>query len=364
MTMPSIISVAEAVPPFGVNQEDVAIFAKKLFAEHFKDIERLLPVFKNGHIEKRYFAKELEWYSEDRFFEEKNTTYIETAVDLGTKVIKQCLTNSDFLTEEIPCEDIDAVYFISTTGLATPSIDARIMNRLPFLGNTKRIPIWGLGCAGGVSGLSRAYEYCLAFPKAKVLVVCVELCSLTFQRNDTSKSNLIGTSLFADGAACALICGDQVDIKQIRKRKASPTIIAVQSNLMPDSLDVMGWNIKDQGLFVVFSRDIPQIIGNWLKANVQAFLLDNETELGQISQFILHPGGKKVLDAYQRSLNLSNQKINPSFDVLKQFGNMSSVTIFFVLKRHLEMDVAKGEYGLAAALGPGFSSEFLLLRWT
>jgi alkylresorcinol/alkylpyrone synthase len=361
--MPLIISVAEAVPSFGVKQEDVAMFAEKLFGEHFKDIERLLPAFKNGHIEKRYFAKELEWYSETRSFEEKNNAYMEAAVELGIKAIEQCLTNQDFLKEEIPCQEIDMVYFISTTGLSTPSIDARIMNRMPFRLNTKRMPIWGLGCAGGVSGLSRAYEYCLAFPKAKVLVVCVELCSLTFQKNDISKSNLIGTSLFADGAACALICGDEASINHYSVRRIFPSITAVRSNLMPDSLDVMGWDIKDQGLFVVFSRDIPKIIETWLKPNIEDFLLENGTKLDQISRFILHPGGKKVLDAYQKSLSLSSQKINLSFQVLNQFGNMSSVTIFFVLKRHLEIEAAEGELGLAAALGPGFSSEFLLMRW-
>ncbi len=361
--MPSIISVAEAVPPFEVNQEDVTIFARTIFSESFKDIERLLPVFENGQIEKRYFAKALDWYSDERSLEEKNNTYIETAVELGINVIEQCLKNEDFLIEEISCSEIDAIYFISTTGLATPSIDARIINRLPFLANIKRIPIWGLGCAGGVSGLSRAYEYCLAFPKAKVLVVSVELCSLTFQRNDTSKSNLIGTSLFADGAACALVCGDEVKINQIRKRCTSPSVMAAQSILMPDSLDVMGWNIKDQGLFVVFSRDIPHIIENWLKPNVEDFLLKNNKTLEQMAQFILHPGGKKVLDAYRKALNLSPSKINQAFEVLKRFGNMSSATIFFVLKRHLELEAPEGDYGLMAALGPGFSSEMMLLRW-
>ncbi|HEY2420697.1 MAG TPA: 3-oxoacyl-[acyl-carrier-protein] synthase III C-terminal domain-containing protein, partial [Neobacillus sp.] len=229
--------------------------------------------------------------------------------------------------------------------------------------NAKRIPIWGLGCAGGASGLSRAYEYCLAFPDAKVLVLTVELCSLTFQRNDLSKSNLIGTSLFADGIACALVCGDHVTINEIRIQEASPSIMATQSTLMPDSLDVMGWEIKDNGLFVIFSRDIPHIIEAWLKPNVSGFLKENQLEIGKVDHFIAHPGGKKVLDAYIKSLEIPAAMVAVSLEVLKKFGNMSSTTIFYVLKRFMEKGIRKGEFGLCTALGPGFSSELLLLRW-
>jgi alkylresorcinol/alkylpyrone synthase len=275
----------------------------------------------------------------------------------------KCLHNADFLTRNITCQEIDAIFFISTTGIATPSIEARIMNLLPFLPHTKRIPIWGLGCAGGAAGLSRAYEYCLAFPKAKVLVLSVELCSLTFQRNDLSKSNFIGTSLFADGVACALVCGDDSNYSEYRKKKTSPFIIATQSTLMPDSLEVMGWDIKSNGLYVVFSRDIPHIIENWLKPNVTEFLEENPVDLKTINYFIAHPGGKKVIDAYVKSLEIPPSMTEVSLDVLKQFGNMSSATILFVLKRFMEKEIPEGAYGLGTALGPGFSSELHLMRW-
>lgn len=361
--MPTIISIAEAVPPFALKQDEVITFSRDLFANSFKDIERLLCAFKNGQIEKRHFVKEIDWYKVDRSFEEKNDTYIEAAVTLGIQAINECLKNQLFLLEEIPYEDIDAIFFISTTGLATPSIEARIMNVLPFRSSTKRIPIWGLGCAGGASGLARAAEYCLAFPNAKVLVLSVELCSLTFQRNDHTKSNLIGTSLFGDGAGCALVCGDRVGIKKIRKKNTSPFIVAAQSRLMPDSLNVMGWNIKNEGLFVIFSRDIPHIIEDWLKPNVSHLLKESKIGLEQINYFIAHPGGKKVLDAYEKSLGFQPSMTKLSFEVLKQYGNMSSATVFFVMKRHMELDIEDGAYGLCAALGPGFSSELLLLRW-
>jgi len=361
--MPAIISVSEVIPSFEINQDQVADFARELFSDSFKDIERLLKAFQNGQIQKRHFVKNLEWYKSHHSFEEKNNAYIESAVALGKEAIVNCLHNDSFLKEAIPFDEIDAIFFISTTGLSTPSIDARIMNQLPFHSHIKRIPMWGLGCAGGAAGLSRAFEYCLAYPKAKVLVLSVELCSLTFQKNDLSKSNLIGTSLFSDGIACALVCGDSVNKADFGKKVTSPSIIATQSTLMPDSLDVMGWDIKNTGLFVIFSRDIPHIIEGWLKPNVMGFLVEHNIELEQVDYFIAHPGGKKVLDAYVKSLDIPPAMNDVSLEVLSQYGNMSSATIFYVLRRYMLKDIPKHALGLATALGPGFSSELLLLRW-
>jgi alkylresorcinol/alkylpyrone synthase len=361
--MPRILSIAEAVPPYQIRQEQAMDFARGIFSERFKDIERLLKAFTNGQIESRHFAKDIEWFKEDHSFEEKNNAYIETAVTLGKQAIEKCLSNQSLLSRSVDFQEIDAIFYISSTGFSTPSIEARIMNLLPFHSHTKRIPIWGLGCAGGAAGLSRAFEYCLAYPKAKVLVLSVELCSLTFQRNDLSKSNLIGTSLFADGIACALICGNESDVNDLLCKIASPSIINTQSTLMPDSLDVMGWDIREQGLFVVFSRDIPSIIEDWLKPNVSEFLKSNQLDLSDIDHFIAHPGGKKVIEAYIKSLSIPSSMTDVSLDVLRKYGNMSSATILFVLKRFMEMDIEAGSYGLCTALGPGFSSELLLLRW-
>ncbi|WP_210367816.1 3-oxoacyl-[acyl-carrier-protein] synthase III C-terminal domain-containing protein [Bacillus sp. REN3] len=360
--MPRIISAAEAIPPFSIEQEQVMDFAEKLFSESFKDIKRLLTVFENGQIEKRHFAKDLDWFEKDHTFEEKNNAYIESAVKLGAEAIIKCLRNEEFLEREITFGEIDAIFTVSSTGLSTPSLDARIMNVLPSSQYMKRIPLWGLGCAGGASGLSRAYEYCLAYPKAKVLVLTIELCSLTFQRNDRSKSNLIGTSLFADGIACALVCGEESGYERVSKMKSLPRIIGTQSTTMPNSLDVMGWDIKNEGLYVIFSKDIPTIIEEWLQPNVIRFLAEHETGIEQISHFIAHPGGKKVLQAYVSALGLPESMIEVPLNVLKEYGNMSSATILYVLRRFMQ-SAKEGDYGLAAALGPGFSSELLLMRW-
>ena len=360
--MPIILSVAEETPQHVMTQDRVMEFAEELFSETFRDIKRLLPVFKNGQIEKRHFAKDIDWFKTDHSLEERNDAYIETSVELGTKAIQKCLGSEDFLAKHIPYEDIDAIITISSSGLATPSLEARIMNILPFSRSTKRIPIWGLGCAGGASGLSRAFEYCRAFPKGKVLVLSVELCSLTFQRNDRSKSNLVGTSLFADGVACALVCGDDSNYQEYQKLDAYPTIVDTNSALMENSLDVMGWDIKDEGLYVVFSRDIPTIVEGWLQPIVLSFLQSNGLAMNDVHYFVAHPGGKKVLEAYCKALELEKEKTNISLDVLREFGNMSSATILYVLRRFMEAG-ERDRLGLAAAMGPGFSSELLLLRW-
>jgi alkylresorcinol/alkylpyrone synthase len=361
--MPKIISVSEAIPPYQITQNETMDFAKELFTDSFKDIERLLLAFQNGQIEKRHFVKGLDWFRENHSFQEKNDIYIEQAVELGKTAIEACLNSPTYLSRPVQYSDIEAIFTISSTGIATPSIEARIMNHLPFLNETKRIPIWGLGCAGGASGLSRAYEYCLAFPMAKVLVLSIELCSLTFQRNDHSKSNLIGTSLFADGVACALLVGDKVPVREFSKKSATPRILNTHSTTMKNSIDVMGWEVKDDGLFVVFSKSIPTLIENWLKPNVEQFLSRNQISTTDIKHFIAHPGGLKVLEAYIKALEFDDSMIKHSFQVLKEFGNMSSATVFYVLDRFMQEDIEEGEQGIVAALGPGFSSELLLVRW-
>ncbi|WRP05014.1 3-oxoacyl-[acyl-carrier-protein] synthase III C-terminal domain-containing protein [Rossellomorea aquimaris] len=355
--MPKILSVETEIPPVKITQNEAAEFAKQLFSKSFKDIGRLLSVFENGEIDSRYFVKDIDWFSEEHTFQEKNDEFIHHAVDLGSKVVKKSLSR-----HQLTLEDIDAIITISTSGIATPSIEARIMNHLPFSSHVKRIPIWGLGCAGGASGLSRAYEYCLAFPKANVLVLSIELCSLTFQHGDRSKSNLIGTSLFADGVACAVICGDD---SQVLKDISNPlpTIFATQSTLLRDSLDVMGWEVKNNGLYVVFSKDIPTLVKNWLRPNVEEFINANDLRLEDIKHFVAHPGGRKVIEAYQEALGMDESMTSESMKVLKEYGNMSSVTILYVLKEFMNKGCERGDIGLGTALGPGFSSELLLMRW-
>lgn len=358
--MPKIVSISTYKPPYKISQEETARLTKELFQDSFNEIERLLRVFQNGEIQSRHFCVPMDWFEQPHDFEERNRLYVDFATQYGVEAIKVCLKNPLFLTREVECEDIDAIFFISSSGLSTPSIDARIMNHLPFSDRLKRIPLWGLGCAGGASGLSRAYDYCLGHPAAKVLVLCVELCSLTFQRDDRSKSNLIGASLFADGAACALVCGDDV---KIETTKPVPAILQTASKWMPDSEDVMGWDVKNNGLHVVFSKDIPTIIRGWLGPFVHQFLEANQLHSEDINHFVAHPGGKKVLEAYEKALGYSRSQTENSREVLIHNGNMSSPTVLYVLEEFMKQSCSPGDYGLMAALGPGFCGELLLLKW-
>ncbi len=358
-----IISIGKHLPPHCLHQNDAAAFAKKQFGEHFRNIDRLLPVFESAEIDTRYFAMPLEWYSSGPTFEEKNERYIALSVEYSEAAIRECLESSFYLKDTVDCSEVDAIFFVSTTGIATPSIEARIMNVLPFSPHTKRIPIWGLGCAGGAAGLSRAKDYCLAHPDKAALVVNVELCSLTFQHGDYSKSNLIGTALFGDGVSCVLVTGAESTIKKRSKLTSIPDVIATQSTLMKDSEDVMGWEVSNEGLHVVFSKSIPSIVSTWLEPNVREFLSSESKKPEQIDYFIAHPGGTKVLTAYEEALGLDRSMTDVSRGILRQYGNMSSVTIIFVLDQFLRDDCIVGDTGLMAALGPGFCSELLLLEW-
>ncbi len=360
--MSKIMATGTYAPPFVMGQKETAQFAKEQFGHAFRDIDRLLSVFDNGLIEKRHFSAPLEWFREQRTFKEKNDKYIECAVDYSIQAIERCITNYRMKDKDFQLSDIDAVFFVSSTGVSTPSIDARLMNKLPFSRNTKRIPLWGLGCAGGASGLSRAHEYCTAFPEAKVLLVSLELCSLTFQHKDYSKSNLIGTSLFADGAASVIIMGEEAALPP-GDGEPHLHINGSQSSTLEHSEDVMGWEVMNEGLYVVFSKDIPTLVKDWLPDQVQSFFSEQSITVNDIKQYIAHPGGKKVLQAYRDALDIEWEQLDLPLSVLRHYGNMSSVTILFVLEEALKERMQTGDKALGAALGPGFSSELVLMEW-
>jgi len=361
--MSKIVSVGTFDPPHIISQELAVAKAKEHFKAGFSDVARLLSIFRNTEIQKRYFAVPLEWFLTEHSLQDRNDTYIRLATDYSIEAIRACLRSPDFVKDEVPYAAIDAIFFVSTTGMSTPSIEARVMNRLPFSPHTKRIPIWGLGCAGGVAGLARANEYCSAYPKAQVLVINLELCSLTFQKKDLSKSNLVGASIFADGVTCSLVAGDAVETQSVAVLSALPVIRAHQTTLMPNSESVMGWDIKDGGLHVVFSKDIPTIIRTWLRGNVDEFLSNNKLAMESVQHFIAHPGGRKVLEAYRDALGISEEMTAIPHRVLQEHGNMSSPSVIYVLKEFMLKQIAAGEVGLLTALGPGFSSELMLVRW-
>ncbi|MGF7087818.1 alkylresorcinol/alkylpyrone synthase [Kroppenstedtia sanguinis] len=354
--MPRIVSVGTAVPEHILPQEEAREFGRRLFEDSFDDIDRYLPIFENTRIHTRHLSRPRSWFEQERGFGERNRIYIETACHLGEEAVSRCLDRAGISPEEV-----DHLFFVSTSGLATPSIDARIVNGLGLNRHVKRTPIWGLGCAGGASGLARACEYARAFPDSRVVLLAVELCSLTFRLNDRSKSNLVATSLFADGAAAVLVAGDDAQIPG--ESGAGPMVLDTMTTTWPNSLDVMGWDVTDDGLKVVFSRDIPGVVRKEVTPLVGEFLEQVGLSLDQVRRYIAHPGGAKVLKAYEEALELPGEALLHSYEVLKEYGNMSSATVLFVLERELRESHHPGEYGLMTALGPGFSSELMLLRW-
>jgi alkylresorcinol/alkylpyrone synthase len=376
-----ITSIAVAQPEHLFVQARAREFCRALFSEAHSDIERLLEIFENAAIDERRVSVPIDWFSRPHTFAEKNALYIENALALSERAARDALTAA-----HLEPGDIDHLLFVSSTGLATPSLDARLMNRLRFSAHMRRTPIWGLGCAGGAAGLARAAEWARLSPGSNVLLIAIELCSLTFQREDLSKSNLVATALFGDGAAAVVVQSDasengdrgdarSSDAHDKRGRDARsdaqdtggrprPRIVASRSTLFPETEDVMGWDVNDAGLKVLFSRDIPTIVRRFVRENADEFLTEQGLTLQSIRHLIAHPGGVKVMAAYEEAFGLDPNALRHAREVLRSAGNMSSPTVLFVLDRFLaDSSVRPGDLGLLTALGPGFSSELVLLQW-
>ena len=346
---PRLAALATAVPRFDLAQEDVAARAGQLFATAEGGFHRLAPIYRNARIETRHACVPLDWFAEDHGFPERNGLFLEHATALLITAAIRALDEAN-----LGPEDIDTIVTVSSSGIATPGLDARVMERLPFRRDVQRLPIFGLGCAGGVLGLSRAAAMARAEPSSRVLLLVVELCSLTFRRQDRSKSNMVATALFGDGAAAAVIScrTDTVD-------PLAPTLGPWGEHTWPGSLDVMGWDIADDGLKVVFSRDIPALVREDLRPVLDRFLARHDLALGDIDEFVCHPGGAKVVDALEDCLELQRGDLGHARDVLRDHGNMSAATVLFVLRAALDAR-ARGRR-LLTTLGPGFTAAMMVL---
>ena len=349
--MPRIIAATHAFPPYAVSQQEVKKTVSRFFAGAVTDLDRLLTIFDNSRIEQRHFMMPPEWYLQSRSLLERTHVYQENGLALIEEAAKACLATADCYPEMI-----DQVIFVSSTGHATPTLDAHLINRLRMRPNTSRLPIWGLGCAAGAVGLSRANDYCRAYPGRRVLLVALECCSLTFMAGDITKKNLIATSLFADGAAAVLVGGDEIEAD-------GPLILASHSHLFPDSYRIMGWDFQDEGMQLVLSPKLPLIVRQELPVLVNTFLSEHCISRPEIIHFVTHPGGARVVDAYRDSLHLSAEELRQTEEVLRSCGNMSSVSVLVVLEKWLASGgMATAGHGLLSAFGPGFSAELLLFK--
>ena len=349
--MPFIAAVSKIDLPDKVNQQQVKEQAREMFSVDFPQVDRLIQAFDNTGIVTRNFVKPLSYYAQTTTFKERNDEYIRLSLQYAVQAVQGAINKAG-----IDKNEITDILFVSTTGLATPSLDALIINQMQLDPHINRTPIWGLGCAGGVSGIAKANIAARANPDAVVLLVAVELCSLTLIKSDYSKSNFIGSSLFSDGVVACIVKGDNhlPDPRHICIRAAS-------SKLYYDSLDVMGWQFQDDGFKVVFSKDIPTFIHTNVAADIHGFLQKQGLELSDIKNFVFHPGGKKVLDAYADALAIEGDFLKNTREVMNDYGNMSSVTVLYVLEKFMAEGYTEG-LGLMLAMGPGFSSEMVLLN--
>jgi alkylresorcinol/alkylpyrone synthase len=341
-----IIDVATAVPPFELGQTDVMRRIELALGPHSREIVRLLPMFGNTGIETRYSCVPIEWYEQPHEWPERNQVYLDSAIDLLESATRRVLDQAGRQPDEI-----DAVVAVSTTGIATPSLDALLMERMNLRRTVQRLPIFGLGCAGGAIGLARAAALARTNPEALVLFLVVELCALCFRRDDFSKSNIVATALFGDGAAAALISCAGEGVR----------IVAGGEYTWPDSLDVMGWEVTREGFKAIFSRDIPELVTTKLRDVAVDFLAAHGLALRDVDCFVCHPGGAKVLDALEVAFELEAGALRTARDVLRDYGNMSAATVMFVLERTLG-DSTPWRRALVSALGPGFTAGFTLLE--
>jgi alkylresorcinol/alkylpyrone synthase len=354
--MPKIIATSKTDFENSVPQENVKQAAGIIFQNAFSNIDKMLSVFDNSEIDRRNLCLPIIRYGSKPSFAEKNKIYQSIALEYSVKAVEDCL-NKVSIDKSL----ITDIIYVNTTGLSAPSIDSYIANKMRLSKNINRMPLWGLGCAGGVSALGKANAIAKANPDAVIAVAAVELCSLTFIEDEYSKSNFIATSLFSDGAACVLVAGDNAFEKHCTKAKNKIDIIFSESKLYYDSAGVMGWEIIDSGFKVIFGKEIPDIIKVSLKEDIDLFLGKMNMKINDISNFIFHPGGAKVLNAYEETLGFKNSELKISREILRNYGNMSSVTVLYMLDRFLDNGFKNG-YGLMLALGPGFSNEMLLLK--
>jgi alkylresorcinol/alkylpyrone synthase len=354
--VPVIRAVGRALPDHYADQETlIAAFRDAWAGAHF-NVERLEELHRAVQVSGRHLAVPIERYKELSSFAQRNEVWVQVAVDLGEAAVRDALGRAG-----LEPQDVGHLFFVTTTGIATPSIDARLANRLGLRPDVRRTPIFGLGCAGGAAGVARAADYLRAFPDQVAVMLSVELCSLTLQRDDFSIPNIISSGLFGDGAAAVVLAGDG---HAGSEGAAGPRVTATGSVFYRDTERVMGWDVVDSGFKVVLSAKVPDVVRQHVRGNVDEFLAAHGLERSQIRHWIAHTGGPKVLRAFEEALELPEDALARSWKSLRETGNLSSAAVLFVLGELLDSGEArKGDHGLLMAMGPGFFSELVLLQW-
>jgi alkylresorcinol/alkylpyrone synthase len=342
----SLLSLATAVPPHVIEQSDAKILARDAFGGKKALFDRLAGVFDNAGIAKRHLVAPPNWYAASHGWQDRNAVYLEAAESLFVEAARAAIEKADLRPEQI-----DGVVTVSTTGIATPSLDARASDKVGFRSDIRRVPIFGLGCAGGVNGLSVAARLAAAEPASNWLFVTVETCSISIRLDSDDPAAVVATALFGDGAAAAVVTSGEHSLARI---------IDSAEKLWPDTLRIMGWDVEDPGLAVVFDRAIPPFVEAGLAQAVDEICASMGVDRKHIDRFCCHPGGVKVIDAIETALDLNQGELNLEREVLRDYGNMSAPTVLFVLERLLERGLP--ERVMMTAFGPGFTCGAMLLE--
>ena len=346
---PAILGCATALPQHYYSQDDLLEALERLWGQRHFNVERLRQFHHNLNIQGRHLAMPKEAYFEASTFSQRNQVFVEVGLELA----QRCLTQ----ITDVALPDISHIFFTTVTGLAVPSLEARLMNRLPFSPYLKRSPLFGLGCLGGAAGVARAADYLRGAPREAVILLSVELCSLTLQAQDLSVPNLVSSGLFGDGAAAVLLVGGEHPLAR------GPRVIASRSVFFPDSEHVMGWEIGEHGFKVVLSPEVPDYARHHLAPALQLFLADHGLTVHDIAAWVAHPGGPRVIQALGEALQLPLEKFAWTSASLAEVGNLSSASVLFVLRQALAQEWPTGSYGIVLAMGPAFCAEVVLIQW-
>ncbi len=354
--MSRIAAVSSALPPRYYTQGEIFDELVKHWGDELENPALLQRFHQRVGVDGRYFALPLEEYAQMERWGQANAAWLRVAVELGEEAICRAL-----LQAGLGKEQIGALLTVTVTGVVSPSLDAHLCNRMGLPADVRRTPLFGLGCVAGASGIAQATDYVRAYPDKIAVLLSVELCSLTWQRGDLSVANFIATGLFGDGAAAVIIAGDQV---KLPKKPAGPRVLATASAFYPNTEDAMGWDIGEKGFTLVLSPEVPAIIRKNLPVDLGRFLTANGLSREQITSWVLHTGGPKVLEAMADAAGVTQEECALSWQSLRKVGNLSSASVLFVLEDTIkERKPAPGSYGILAAMGPGFCSQLVLLQW-
>jgi alkylresorcinol/alkylpyrone synthase len=341
-----LLSIATAVPEYVLDSKDVAIRAAQIFEGSGALFEKMLPVFANTGIERRYSVVPTEWFYQPHGWPDRTEIFL-----TGAKALFKAAASKALAEAQCNAEEIDAIVTISSTGIATPSIEAHVLHEMGFRDDVHRTPVFGLGCAGGLSGLSLAAKLAVAMPGRKVLLVVIEICTIAFRPDELTKSNIIASALFGDGAAAIVLCTDEA--------RSLGAIEFSGEHCWPKTVDVMGWRVDPQGFGAIFSRSIPDLASRDLRPAADQFLARHHLSMADIDSLSFHPGGAKVIAALEPAFELVDGRLQSERKILAGFGNMSAPTVLFVLKECLAKPT-KGRRFLCA-LGPGFTGSFMTM---